>query len=133
MSAHAHPHCITYKPVAKMTASKRSRGDLPKTDAFVTLSLLDGGSFMGDLSRMHAGETGVFRMYNWAFYISHLGRHILWDLGLDGVRTRSSHGSWQSIDDSIAGSKLLHAVGQQIHVGACQSCRTKANYSSAAS
>ncbi|OAL44018.1 Metallo-hydrolase/oxidoreductase [Pyrenochaeta sp. DS3sAY3a] len=58
-------------------------GKLPQTDAFVELSLLDGGSFIGDLSRMHAGEEGKFRMYNWAFYISHRGRHILWDLGLD--------------------------------------------------
>jgi hypothetical protein len=60
---------------------------LPHTDAFVHLALLDGGSFLGDLSRMHAGESGIFRMYNWAFYISHKGRHILWDLGLDQVRT----------------------------------------------
>ena len=59
---------------------------LPTTDAFVQLSLLDGGSFIGDLSRMHAGQTGTFRMYNWSFYISHQGRHILWDLGLDQVR-----------------------------------------------
>ncbi|KAL7771223.1 hypothetical protein CFE70_001166 [Pyrenophora teres f. teres 0-1] len=56
---------------------------LPPTDAFVQLSLLDGGSFVADMSRMHAGQTGTFRMYNWAFYISHQGRHVLWDLGLD--------------------------------------------------
>ena len=62
------------------------KGKLPHTDASVQLSLLDGGSFLGDIGRMHAGESGTFRMYNWAFYISHLGRHILWDLGLDGVR-----------------------------------------------
>lgn len=59
---------------------------LPHTDAFVSLALLDGGSFLGDLSRLHAGESGTFRMYNWAFYIAHQGRHILWDLGLDEVR-----------------------------------------------
>jgi hypothetical protein len=59
---------------------------LPHTDSYVRLALLDGGSFLGDLSRMHAGESGTFRMYNWAFYISHQGRHILWDLGLDEVR-----------------------------------------------
>lgn len=29
---------------------------LPHTDAYVKLALLDGGSFLGDLSRMHAGE-----------------------------------------------------------------------------
>lgn len=49
------------------------------------LCLGNGGSFMGDLIRMHAGESGLFRMYNWAFYVSHLGKHILWDLELDGV------------------------------------------------
>jgi hypothetical protein len=62
------------------------KADLPHTDACVKLALLDGGSFLGDLSRMHAGESGTFRMYNWAFYISHKGRHVLWDLGLDEVR-----------------------------------------------
>lgn len=61
-------------------------GSLPKTNAYVGLSLLDGGSFIGDLSRVHAGASGKYRMYNWAFYISHQGRHLLWDLGLDEVR-----------------------------------------------
>ena len=58
---------------------------LPDTDAFVKLSLLDGGSFVGDLSRMHAGQNGTFRMYNWAFHIAHKERKVLWDLGLDNV------------------------------------------------
>lgn len=61
---------------------------LPETDAHVHLSLLDGGSFVGELSKLHAGvNNGKFRMYNWAFYISHKNRHILWDLGLDEVCT----------------------------------------------
>jgi hypothetical protein len=60
---------------------------LPKTEACVNLCLLDGGSFIGDLSKVHAGATGKYRMYNWAFHISHRGRHMLWDLGLDEVRT----------------------------------------------
>jgi hypothetical protein len=62
-------------------------GKLPQTDAYVELSLLDGGSFIGDLSKVHAGASGKYRMYNWAFYISHQGRHLLWDLGLDDVRS----------------------------------------------
>ena len=66
-----------------MTSTKAR---LPSTDAFVDLSLLDGGSFIGDLSLLHAGQSGTFRMYNWAFYIAHRGRHVLWDLGLDQVR-----------------------------------------------
>jgi hypothetical protein len=71
-----------------------TRASLPHTDAYVELALLDGGSFVGDLSRMHAGERGSFRMYNWAFYIAHQGRHILWDLGLDEVRTSGDEDSY---------------------------------------
>lgn len=63
------------------------RGALPETDAYVELSLLDGGSFIGEMGKVHAGVSNTkFRMYNWAFYISHRGRHVLWDLGLDEVR-----------------------------------------------
>lgn len=65
-----------------------AKAALPCTEASVSLALLDGGSFIGDLSMMHAGQKGTFRMYNWAFYIAHKGRHILWDLGLDGVSAR---------------------------------------------
>ncbi|RAR06491.1 glycoside hydrolase family 3 protein [Stemphylium lycopersici] len=61
--------------------------DLPSSDACVELCLLDGGSFVGDLSRMHAGQNGTFRMYNWAFYIARKGRKVLWDLGLDDDRS----------------------------------------------
>jgi hypothetical protein len=60
--------------------------NLLKTESYVDLCLLDGGSFIGDLSKVHAGATGKYRMYNWAFHISHRGRHLLWDLGLDEVR-----------------------------------------------
>ncbi|KAH7061620.1 beta-lactamase-like protein [Paraphoma chrysanthemicola] len=59
---------------------------LPHTDAYVELSLLDGGSFIGDWSKVHAGASGTYRMYDWAFYISHGDRHLLWDLGLDEDR-----------------------------------------------
>ncbi|USP76879.1 uncharacterized protein yc1106_04153 [Curvularia clavata] len=69
-----------------------SKPGLPSTDAFVELSLLDGGSFIGDLSLLHAGQLGTFRMYNWAFYIAHGGRHVLWDLGLD--QDRSCYTPW---------------------------------------
>ncbi|KAH8732618.1 beta-lactamase-like protein [Phaeosphaeriaceae sp. PMI808] len=58
-------------------------GGLPQTDANVELSLLDGGSFIGDFSKVHTGAIGRYRMYNWAFHITHGKRHILWDLGLD--------------------------------------------------
>ncbi|KAF2707701.1 Metallo-hydrolase/oxidoreductase [Pleomassaria siparia CBS 279.74] len=71
-----------------MLVAEPSCAPLPETDAYVQLSLLDGGSFVGDIGRVHAGVAkNKFRMYNWAFYIFHRGRHILWDLGLDGDRS----------------------------------------------
>jgi hypothetical protein len=72
--------------------AEASSGALPETDAYVGLSLLDGGSFVGETGKLHAGVTNArFRMYNWAFYISHGGRHVLWDLGLDEVNESSGH------------------------------------------
>lgn len=72
-------------PRTMMTVELRQT--LPKTDAYVGLSLLDGGSFVGETGKMHANVVNSkFRMYDWAFYISHQGRHVLWDLGLDEVR-----------------------------------------------
>ncbi|EAT87915.1 hypothetical protein HBI56_092930 [Parastagonospora nodorum] len=65
---------------------------LPHTRAHVKLSLLDGGSFIGDLDKVHAGASGKYRMYNWAFYIEKQGRHMLWDLGLD--EDRSNYTPW---------------------------------------
>ena len=59
---------------------------LPQTKAFVRLSLLDGGSFMADMDKLHANVSSAkFRMYNWAFHIVHNDEHVIWDLGLDGV------------------------------------------------
>ncbi|KAH7124142.1 beta-lactamase-like protein [Dendryphion nanum] len=76
-----------------MTVAQLRCAPLPETDAYVHLSLLDGGSFVGEKSKLHAGvANGKFRMYNWAFYISHHGRHILWDLGLD--EDRSCYTPW---------------------------------------
>ncbi|KAF2730216.1 Metallo-hydrolase/oxidoreductase [Polyplosphaeria fusca] len=76
-----------------MTAAEPHCGRLPGTEACVQLALLDGGSFVGELSKLHAGvANGKFRMYDWAFYISHRGRHILWDLGLE--EDRSCYTPW---------------------------------------
>ena len=72
-----------------MSAIEPPYAPLLETNACVQLSLLDGGSFTGDISKIHAGASGKYRMYNWAFYISHQGRHLLWDLGLDEVRTKT--------------------------------------------
>jgi hypothetical protein len=71
-----------------MTVTEIRCASLPDPETYAHLSLLDGGSFIGDLSRVHAGVGDIrYRMYNWAFYVSHKGRHILWDLGLTAVRT----------------------------------------------
>ncbi|KAJ4345459.1 uncharacterized protein N0V89_011590 [Didymosphaeria variabile] len=57
---------------------------IPQTKAFVGLSLLDGGSFIASTNLLHADASNAkFRMYNWAFCISHGDERIVWDLGLD--------------------------------------------------
>lgn len=100
-------------------------GELPHTDAYVELSLLDGGSFIGDLSRVHAGASGKYRMYNWAFHVQHEGRHLLWDLGLDEVRKARSASS--ACSRRIAGPFELHSLGAKAHACRDQSCRAPKN------
>jgi len=69
-----------------MTVTEIRCSPLPEPETCVQLSLLDGGSFIGDFSRVHQGVGEIrYRMYNWAFYIFHNGRHVLWDLGLTTV------------------------------------------------
>ena len=84
------PRCILtfLRCFSDMSGEGHPCAPLPKTDAYVRLSLLDGGSFIGDYSILHAGVSEEkFRMYDWAFHINHKNRHVLWDLGMDGVRT----------------------------------------------
>jgi hypothetical protein len=98
-----------------MAQSRLSQaGKLPQTDAYVELSLLDGGSFIGDLSKVHAGGNGKYRMYNWAFYISHQGKHFLWDLGLDEVRYGflPSCDACALLNPNLLGPFTLHALGE---------------------
>lgn len=61
---------------------------LPHSDSSVQLRILDGGSFMAELNKLHDGAgNDRFRMYNWAFHIYHpkTDRHVLWDVGMEGV------------------------------------------------
>lgn len=61
---------------------------LPSTNAFVNLTLLNGGSMLGHKHLLHAGDSATeFRLYNWAFLIQHPGsnRRILWDVGMTSV------------------------------------------------
>lgn len=104
-------------------------GPVPETSGYVDLALLDGGSFVGDIGKVHAGVSNAkFRMYNWAFYISHQGRHLLWDLGLDEVRIRVANRSliWRLTIGP--GSLVLYAMGEQVHAGGSQPCRAEKNH-----
>ncbi|KAL2839399.1 beta-lactamase-like protein [Aspergillus pseudoustus] len=58
---------------------------LPTTEAYVGLQLLNGGSMTAEYHKLHAGESAKeFRMYNWSFLIRHerTNRWVLWDLGM---------------------------------------------------
>lgn len=60
----------------------------PETDAYVSLSLLDGGSMTASMHKVHAGAKETpFRMYDWVFYIHNKKqkRRALWDLGFSSV------------------------------------------------
>jgi hypothetical protein len=90
---HRCSHNPTPSRYFNMPESRKLRSScLPQIEAYVDLSLLDGGSFIGDLSKVHAGASGRFRMYNWAFLVSHQGTHVLWDVGLDD--DRSNYTPW---------------------------------------
>ncbi|KAI9053698.1 hypothetical protein LZ554_002651 [Drepanopeziza brunnea f. sp. 'monogermtubi'] len=58
---------------------------LPQGASYVELHCLDGGSFIADRGMVHAGGSGRFRMYTWAFYAKDKdsGRHVLWDVGIN--------------------------------------------------
>ncbi|KAH7075529.1 beta-lactamase-like protein [Paraphoma chrysanthemicola] len=59
--------------------------ELPHSDAFVKLHLLDGGSMTGPQHMIMTNvDESIQRLYNWSFYIFHpvLKRHVLWDIGI---------------------------------------------------
>lgn len=71
-----------------MSDSSKQLLQLPVDVPSVELRCLDGGSFIAEASKVHAGANDeTFRMYNWAFYIKDLetGRQVMWDLGISGV------------------------------------------------
>lgn len=92
-------------PIANMPVSH-----IPQSSAFVGLSLLDGGSFIADTDKLHADVRNTkFRMYNWAFFISHGNERVVWDLGLNEVRLRIVE---DAMHRGIIGSLFIHALGQ---------------------
>ncbi|KAB8264395.1 beta-lactamase-like protein [Aspergillus pseudonomiae] len=62
--------------------------ELPVTDDYVQVQLLNGGSMTAQSHILHAGEEPKeFRLYNWAFFIHHVkqNRRMIWDLGMSSV------------------------------------------------
>jgi hypothetical protein len=60
----------------------------PQTDAFVDVTILNGGGMLGHSSIMHADEPPRdVPMGNWSFYIVHpkSQKKIMWDLGISAV------------------------------------------------
>jgi hypothetical protein len=58
------------------------------SQGYVSVSILDGGSWRGNKAIMHANVLEEpHRMYDWSFYIHHpgLGKHVLWDIGISKV------------------------------------------------
>lgn len=103
---------------------------IPQPTAFVGLSLLDGGSFIADTDKLHADASNAkFRMYNWAFCISHGDKRVIWDLGLDEV-------GFVVVKDVICshtvGSLLVHALGEQVYAGLRESLGAKKEHNKAA-
>jgi hypothetical protein len=62
--------------------------ELPKTESYVDVSILDGGGMIGASAIMHAeGEPRDIAMSCWVFYIHHpkSGKKVLWDVGISAV------------------------------------------------
>jgi hypothetical protein len=62
--------------------------ELPKTDAYVDVSILDGGGMIGNSGIMHAEVPSTdIRMGCWVFYIHHpqSGKKVIWDVGISAV------------------------------------------------
>jgi hypothetical protein len=62
--------------------------ELPKTEAYVDVGILDGGGLIGNSTIMHANEPAKdIDMSCWVFYIHHpkTGKKVLWDVGISAV------------------------------------------------
>lgn len=92
--------CVNYLPYTSVLDTESpyrmsdSQNQLPVTDAYVQVRLLNGGSMIAEYHKLHKGEPAEeFRLYNWAFFICHAKykRHIIWDLGMSSVRLIPVH------------------------------------------
>ena len=62
--------------------------ELPKTQAYVDVAILDGGGMVGSSSLMHAeGPPTDINMSCWVFYIHNptTGKKVIWDVGISAV------------------------------------------------
>jgi len=62
--------------------------ELPKSEGYVDVCILDGGGMIGNSGIMHKEEQPHdVNMSCWVFYISHAktGKKILWDVGISAV------------------------------------------------
>ena len=62
--------------------------ELPKTESYVDVAILDGGGMIGSSSLMHAeGPPTDINMSCWVFYIQNptTGKKVLWDVGISAV------------------------------------------------
>lgn len=63
--------------------------DLPKTDSYVEVAILDGGGMIGSSKIMHAEwpDDRDVPMSCWVFYIHHpkSGKKVVWDVGISAV------------------------------------------------
>lgn len=69
--------------------------ELPKTDAYVDVAILDGGGMIGSSSLMHAeGPPTDINMSCWVFYINHptTGKKVIWDVGISAVHILAQNG-----------------------------------------
>lgn len=88
---------------------------------------------MAETAKLHAGvKDERFRMYNWAFYISHNDRHILWDLGMTDVCGSTPFDPTNLLIE-ISGQIILHPLCTSVHVRYRISCWPKEANSGTAS
>jgi hypothetical protein len=71
----------------RQVSSMSESYSLPQTEAYVDISVLDGGGMLGHVSFVHEGQEGELPMSCWVAYILHpsSGRRMLWDVGISQV------------------------------------------------
>ncbi|KAH7413096.1 beta-lactamase-like protein [Cadophora sp. MPI-SDFR-AT-0126] len=91
---------------------------LPRTDSYVKLRVLDGGSFIASTDVLHAtgSKSETFRMHDWAFYIFHpsTGQNLLWDVGLSDDKNEYPPWSGKNLVDVLKPTRSRLSLRQQL-------------------